>query len=388
MGRFVDDLSKLSPEARVAAQGIVDDLKLQVNISGANGQLRSFDRLGRAVSWLDIALAVGKATQANSPEEASDIIVDWAVENVEGSIGSLIGSTAARVALGMLTVAGGPVATGLVLAASLVGGFYATGAFEKLKALLNDADEVDRRDILERLRKLHFGNDTTVTIDTIPTTGSDFIPIDPKFSPAAMALTAKNSLYWRYAVVEMNPFVVPDAPYEELHNANGELDLYDEQHPNGLTDAFLIARAEALHTVLRMRANGESVTGGDVFPGGYDIHFAEASDANGDDVDLHYLSDYKDQRLFGGDDDDVVRGAFGTDMLFGGRGDDILDGGSGADRLEGGAGDDSYRAGAGDTIFDADGIGSVLFDNKLLDGGAAPRAIPHTWMRVVNIDSC
>lgn len=369
MGRFVDDLSKLSPEARVAAQGIVDDLKLQVNISGANGQLRSFDRLGRAVSWLDIALAVGKATQANSPEEASDIIVDWAVENVEGSIGSLIGSTAARVALGMLTVAGGPVATGLVLAASLVGGFYATGAFEKLKALLNDADEVDRRDILERLRKLHFGNDTTVTIDTIPTTGSDFIPIDPKFSPAAMALTAKNSLYWRYAVVEMNPFVVPDAPYEELHNANGELDLYDEQHPNGLTDAFLIARAEALHTVLRMRANGESVTGGDVFPGGYDIHFAEASDANGDDVDLHYLSDYKDQRLFGGDDDDVVRGAFGTDMLFGGRGDDILDGGSGADRLEGGAGDDSYRAGAGDTIFDADGIGSVLFDNKLLDGG-------------------
>ena len=50
----------------------------------------------------------------------------------------------------------------------------------------------------------------------------------------------------RYALRELNPFVITDVSYER-HNTDGSLDLYDEvKHPNGLTEQFLKDRASML----------------------------------------------------------------------------------------------------------------------------------------------
>jgi trimeric autotransporter adhesin len=76
--------------------------------------------------------------------------------------------------------------------------------------------------------------------------------------------------------------------------------------------------------------------------GGNDIVFGEAGD----------------DRIFGGEGTNYLFGNQGKDSLFGGSGKDWLDGGEGNDRLEGGNGNDIYVVDAfGDQIIDSPGTG-------------------------------
>ncbi|MBD3884897.1 hypothetical protein IFO70_24485 [Phormidium tenue FACHB-886] len=89
-----------------------------------------------------------------------------------------------------------------------------------------------------------------------------------------------------------------------------------------------------------------------------------------------------DDRLFGGQDDNVISGGAGNDTIDGGNGKDTLNGGSGDDRLEGGNNDDNLNGGEGnDRLTDVGGTNNILngengndtlnsdFGNDSLNGG-------------------
>lgn len=71
-------------------------------------------------------------------------------------------------------------------------------------------------------------------------------------------------------------------------------------------------------------------------------------------------------RIYGGAGNDTLYGGSKSDVLDGDTGNDTLIGGEGADNLLGGDGFDTYHISDHDTIFDADGKGRILFDNKPL----------------------
>lgn len=342
--------------------------------TAASGVPKYLNRMGFIGGALSFVLLASNAAAAETSEERMAIIQDWAVETAGSEIGSILAGAAAGIAVSAFAVAA-PVAIPLTIAASLIGGFLGAEGAQALQAALISSEEAERRDMLRRYSKALFGDASDSTVDALPSQNAAFLMIDPSFSVDSMRMAAQSNLAWRYALVELNPFVVFDAPYAALHNRSGELDLFDSATGVGLTTEYLHARAEALQTRVAILAAGDRITGGEVFPGGYDTHYLDVStDAadgtQGGDVDLHYLSDGFEQRLFGGSGDDRLAGGLVDDALFGGAGDDVLDGGFGVDYLEGGHGFDLYRAGPGDRVFDHDGAGSVLFAGERLTGGS------------------
>ncbi len=299
-------------------------------IAAGKGIAPHLNKLGIAGVALSAMFAASEASGA-SPEEARSIMEEWAVDAIGSEVGSIVAASLATAAAAAFTTLTAPVTIPLVIGASIAGGFFGSDLAASFHAFLNDKDEAAERDMLRRLSKLYFGDGTTVTAETIPAQGANFAFIDPALAPEAMAQAANASIAWRYALVELNPFVVPEGPYESIHNINGELDRYDAATGTGLTDEYLEARAEALHTYVRLLEQDERISAGNVFPGGYDMHYLDAQEHGGsfeDGVvlDLHYTSDYKEQRLFGGSGDDVLTGSTAHDMLFGGNGDDLLRG--------------------------------------------------------------
>ena len=80
-----------------------------------------------------------------------------------------------------------------------------------------------------------------------------------------------------------------------------------------------------------------------------------------------------DDRLYGGSGEDTLKGGDGDDRLFGGSGDDVLEGGEGNDYLDGEAGGDTVNGGAGrdiiryaaaDAIDGGDGFDMLLADSE------------------------
>ena len=190
-----------------------------------------------------------------------------------------------------------------------------------------------------------------------------------------LANSARSEIAYRYALVHLNPFVIAgENSLYEIHNREGELNLYDSVEKVGVTGEYLSARAKMLLDQLALNVNDEPIRPGLPFPSGYDQPYADAAQQTGDQeigavLDLHYTEDHKEQRLFGASGSDRLIGSTAADMLFGGKGDDELNGKGGADYLEGGEGDDTYIADDGDTIFDHDGFGRVLFAGEVLYGG-------------------
>ena len=339
----------------------------------ASGVPRSLNVLGYVGGLVGLMLVASEAAEAASPAERKRILEEWAVEAAGGEVGGIIGSVAASIALAAVGVAAGPVSLALVLGASIVGGFFGAEVAGDFYAELKRKSAHDRARVLGALSELYFGEDATFVEGRIPQQDEHFAWIDVDTPSAELVEAARDDIAWRYALVKLNPFVVQGVDYQGLHNRHGELDLFDAVEGTGLTNAYLQARADALHTYLGLFAAGEGDPGRR-FPGGYGIHYAEARDtgsvgAAGEAVELGERSSRSAQRLFGGEHPDLIQGGSADDMLFGGPGSDILDGGDGGDYLEGGEGDDRYRVGRGDTVFDADGVGSVVMDDVLLEGG-------------------
>ncbi|AWY19306.1 hypothetical protein [Moraxella bovis] len=78
-----------------------------------------------------------------------------------------------------------------------------------------------------------------------------------------------------------------------------------------------------------------------------------------------YLHDHP-RVIFAGGGNDILYGDDNHDMLHGGTGNDTFFGDEGNDTLIDTEGYDTYHIKDHDTIFDADGKGKILFDDKQL----------------------
>ena len=216
-------------------------------------------------------------------------------------------------------------------------------------------------------------------------------------------------LAYRYALKELNPFVVVGADYSTTRNsANADLVLYDEVTGTGLTDAWLTDRTAMLSWKLKAATEDRDFSKEGVFnvPGGTPLPETDIAGygspqyfkdiGSGEVLNLSSTSarrmfvfgsnssdviiggNYSD-RLYGGADNDYLDGKEGDDYLEGGTGNDVLIGGTGSNILMGGLGDDVYyvTTGTGNTnkiieTREADGkIHGYLFINGKFNGSLA-----------------
>jgi Ca2+-binding RTX toxin-like protein len=224
----------------------------------------------------------------------------------------------------------------------------------------------------------------------------------------ALLPTAIGTAY-RYALKELNPFVVLGADYTQFHNP-GDLDLYDPTTGNGsITLEYLKDRATFLEKKIEVNRSAFPSVSGSLSltyykdnASGYEIGLPDAplpqmifGNATDETIDGSVIWG---DRLYGGDGADTIEGngghdyiegnegndvllsgGLGSDTILGGQGDDLLEGGIGNDTLDGGLDNDMMRGGAGldryiskfgaDTIEDSDGNGVVEFHDTVLLGG-------------------
>ncbi|MDZ7750462.1 MAG: hypothetical protein U5S82_02115 [Gammaproteobacteria bacterium] len=175
--------------------------------------------------------------------------------------------------------------------------------------------------------------------------------------PAQLVANARHSLAFRYALVNLAPFVVlnQDDVYA-AHNTGGGLDLYDPATGSGALSAhYLEDRALYLSTLLARNTEGGANDTGITF-----LDFPEAGGGSDPATRLAAATALPRRFVFGGEGGDILMGGRAEDHLYGGgggdsvhggKGDDRLEGGQGADRLYGGPGNDVLAGGAGDDIL-------------------------------------
>ena len=204
-------------------------------------------------------------------------------------------------------------------------------------------------------------------------------------TPADLVNLAQGSeaIAYRYALKELNPFaIVGDNALYAAHNVNGALNLVDFTSGVGnLTPMWLRDRAEMLGWKNDYyEQDGNVALRGNRIESYQFIDKSIKDDHTGQDLTLTVVGRNTLQvnnpamMIFGSDADESLVGgnvAVG-DHLYGGGGDDILQGNSGYDYLEGGLGNDTYVWNTGDgfdTILDADGIGRLVVNGKVVLGG-------------------
>lgn len=223
-----------------------------------------------------------------------------------------------------------------------------------------------------------------------------------------------DGLAYRYALRELNPFVVRGVDYQTLHNQNGALDLYDTATGQGTWTALALSdRAELLAKRLQVNINdggtvptdthyvdvqtgfqvgsvastnevifGDAQDNRDLLghAGGDHLYGGDGNDLLSGQGGMDYLEGNQgNDELYGGSENDTLLGQQGNDQLYGEADNDRLNGGLGDDRLEGGDGLDTYfyRTGQGqDTIVDTDKTGAIIFDTQTLVGGIRRQGDP------------
>jgi VCBS repeat-containing protein len=178
--------------------------------------------------------------------------------------------------------------------------------------------------------------------------------------------TNLSAIAYRYALKELNPFVILGADYR-AHNENGELDLYDAATgKGGMTTQYVIDRAAMLANVNEARASDRldpnglmtADTGGIAYLARNGNGVVEVTPSGGTIFLTPRLVQFGGeggQKLFGRELNDHLYGEGGDDTLFGGLGDDHLEGGKGWDIYEFNRGDGN------DTIQDTDGLGLLRY---------------------------
>jgi len=351
------------------------------SLSGVPKALNKLGVLGGLLGFVMAAKASSEAEAQGNTERATEIMKEWAVDATGSGIGAIVGAAVGGVAVAALAAVGAaltaPVSGALILGATLLGGLFGgTGATE-LYHLMDDRDKNGRRDIVDRLSNLFFGANSTITTPLPADLDGAQFTIDASLSRDEMVAKAKTDIAWRYALRELNGFVVTDVDYSR-HNTDGSLDLLDSQTGVGtMTDRYLADRAAMLAWKLQYEVNGarDDDDGARVGAKPYNEDWDTNSiQGNWDFVDLttHIpggqpltlaidgtgisLSDH--QIVFGTKTADVIEGAGLSDALYGMAGNDKLYGKGGNDYLEGGAGSDWLEGGSGNDTL----VGGVDFD--------------------------
>ncbi len=190
--------------------------------------------------------------------------------------------------------------------------------------------------------------------DTIPAAGSLSVQSLVDMSAEEIKANAQGQLAFRYALSEMNPFVVTgDDTIYFAHNESGELDL-DQFSAQYLTD-----RATFLSTLMSRNLHDADVLHGQSQRSFVDLQRGESLTDIGDTylptsrTQHRYLfaSDGDDASLAGDEAIDHIYGNGGSDVLFGGAGDDYLEGNRGSDQISGGVGRDVLHGDDGDDLL-------------------------------------
>jgi Ca2+-binding RTX toxin-like protein len=206
-------------------------------------------------------------------------------------------------------------------------------------------------------------------------------------SDLVAATSGANELAYRYALKELNPFVVTgNASLYSPHNAKGELNLYSSPSdtPAGMTQQYLDDRAAFLARKNAAHIADVTTLLDPAFVAGQRLRYTDLPaglTVTVSDAVLPPNDDTAKRLVFGGRGADAVVGGSFDDRLYGGMGADVLIGGEGNDYLEGGAGMDVYAYGAetnllfpdtndgDDEIRDTDGNGTIRY--TLLESGSA-----------------
>jgi Ca2+-binding RTX toxin-like protein len=388
---------------------------------------RVLNKLGVFGTLFGFALAANAAETAHDDgdtERAKEIMKEWAIDAAGSEVGSMIGVAVGGIAIAAAAVAGvtigAPLAGAIVLGSALIGGIFGGQGATEFYHLLDDRDANGKRDVMDRMSNLLFGATSTLNTPLPPDLNGERLTIDASLSRDEMVANARTSAAWRYALRELNSFVVTDVDYER-HNADRSLDRYDPATGNGvMTERFIADRAAMLAWKLQFERDGArdaddgARTGPKPFNEDWDANQVQG---NWDFVDFSHrlpgdqpltlaidgtgLSLHDHQVVFGsvqsdsivgeGDSDwlygmagnDTLLGEGGNDYIEGGAGDDSLDGGTGNDMLVGGAGNDRYAFNAGsgfDEIIDSDGTGTITVAGLgPIDGSGAVKVGEGVW---------
>ncbi len=278
---------------------------------------------------------------------------------------------------------------------------------------ITEEETDDREALFARISALQNAIDGLPPVSVISLIGKSVAELKVK---AEGLVELENALAYRYALVNLNPFVITgnDELYSP-HNLNKELDLYNaDTNPDGqLTELYLHDRARFLELKIQLaledKAAVEDVRAFEVYRDlttGLEITDDDATEfskqhnpnyifgRNEADIFQGYAAN---DHLFGGGGndviwgdkgDDIIEGNSGDDDLRGGKGHDVLLGGSGDDILYGGApdsslgshiedntqdvliggsGHDTYYIGHGDILIDSDGQGTIYKDGRTID---------------------
>ncbi|MEW8030127.1 MAG: calcium-binding protein [Candidatus Thiodiazotropha sp.] len=380
---LVDDLSALDAGELTSRSNRIEWLKSAAeSLASRNDLYKYANRLGVFGSLLGLALASSQAAAAETEEESRSIMEGWAVDAAGSEIGAVAGSTvgavAVAVAAGVGITVSAPVAAVVILGAGIVGGLFGAEAATEFYESFGQLSETQQRYIVNRLERLLFGENEALLAE-LPTdiNGGQFLferitGLD-EVTREQLIQHAKNSIAWRYALRELNPFVVEDAEYQEHHNEDHSLDRHNVETGEGfMTDEWIKQRSNFL-IFERLYRTTDDTDGTYEMPLGLpvpilgDIHFVDHVDGHNyeltvDGLDLGIIETR--EILFGGDEAETFTGQGRDDFIFGGSGNDNITGDAGNDHLEGNSGADTLNGDAGDDALHGN------HGHDTLDGGA------------------
>lgn len=220
--------------------------------------VRAFSKLGLiggVVTFGLMSMQASAAELAGDHEGAKQIVTEWGLDVAGSTAGQALGAAAGAAALTALAAVGvvftAPVAGALVVGAALIGGLFGGDAAQGIYDLTKDADDNGKLDLFDRLTKLLYGDSYTLTTPLPATLDGGNITLDASFSREEMVAAAKTDIAWRYALRELNSFVIPNIDYSG-HNTDGSLDLYDPATGQGaMTELYLADRAAMLTWKIR-----------------------------------------------------------------------------------------------------------------------------------------
>jgi Ca2+-binding RTX toxin-like protein len=232
----------------------------------------------------------------------------------------------------------------------------------------------------ETLYRLIASVETQVPVDgTSSVRLVSLIDQDAAMLATAASAPGDNGLAYRYALRELNPFVVLGLDYSQL-NVDNTFDLHDSTLGGKLTNAYLADRAEMLSWKNKFYEKDGNIAFRGTRIETYQFTDKRIkNDLTGQDLTLTVVGRNSQlignpaKIIFGGDADETLvgGGVAAGDRLYGDGGDDVLQGGQGNDYLEGGSGNDTYVWNTGDgfdTILDTDGIGTLVINGKTIVG--------------------
>lgn len=192
----------------------------------------------------------------------------------------------------------------------------------------------------------------------------------PEFMSRQITEPDPIGISWRYALKNLNSFVVEDASFYTKERLGKEqfdsLKLFDIRDPStasGMTKEYIEHRLDMLGN---LNSRIPKVTYKDIASG----LLIEPIGSNRPGATIPANDE---MIIFGTDkaeDKGELTGKGSNDHIFAGGGNDVLNGGRGNDYLEGGSGFDTYHIEGHDTVFDADASGELLFKGLNNDKGS------------------